>query len=87
VRLLLESTGAGLCLPPGDPDAFLDACRSVLADEGVRRRLVEAAKANAAAFDGPVMTRRYAKLFAAAIDGRAVPAELRPSSDDGTPRA
>jgi L-malate glycosyltransferase len=87
VRLLLESTGAGLCLPPGDPDAFLDACRSVLADEGVRRRLVEAAKANAAAFDGPVMTRRYAKLFAAAIDGRPVPAELRPSSDDGTPRA
>jgi glycosyltransferase involved in cell wall biosynthesis len=41
--------GGGIFVPPGDPAALASALRSLLADEGARRRLGENARARAAA--------------------------------------
>ena len=77
-RLVLEETGAGLCVPADDPDAFTGACRDVLADDELRARLAERARAGCERFDVTVMTKRYAALFDAALEGRAPASALLP---------
>jgi glycosyltransferase involved in cell wall biosynthesis len=42
---------SGLLVPPRDPDALAKGVLSLLRDDGLRRRLGQAAEARAAAFD------------------------------------
>jgi glycosyltransferase involved in cell wall biosynthesis len=76
VRWFLEATGAGLCVPAGDEDAFVAACEEILGDAGVRKRMSEAAAGSAADFDAARMVRRYEEVFEAAIESTPLPIEL-----------
>jgi len=69
VRWVLETTEAGLCVPPSDQTAFEAACRAVLADAALHRRLADRARASRH-FEASTMVDRYEKLFDAAIEGR-----------------
>jgi glycosyltransferase involved in cell wall biosynthesis len=74
----LLSRGGGLCAPPGDLDAFADACLALLSDEGRRREVGARGRTVAGCFDSGVMVRRYMALFEAARAGmspRAVAAQ------------
>ena len=75
VRWFLETTGAGICVPAGDEDAFAAACAEVLGDAALRERLGAAARAGAAEFDAERMVRRYEEVFEAAI--RSAPRPVR----------
>lgn len=68
VRWLLESTGGGICVPPGDEDAFVEACARLLGDEEMRARASQAAERVAGEFDAAKMVRRYERVFEAAIE-------------------
>jgi glycosyltransferase involved in cell wall biosynthesis len=70
VRAILESTGGGVCVPPGDGEAFTAACGRLLEDAALRERLGRQGRAASAGFDADVMARRYAAVFSAAIAGR-----------------
>lgn len=70
VRWLIEETAAGICVGVGDDEAFIAACREVLADGDLRRRLQDAARANVAEFDAPVMVERYERVLADAAASR-----------------
>ncbi|HLM28176.1 MAG TPA: glycosyltransferase [Thermoleophilaceae bacterium] len=54
-----EDTGAGLLVPPEDPEALAGALRGLLDDPGARRRLGEAARAAA---EGPYSWDQVARL-------------------------
>jgi starch synthase len=56
-RELVEDHGAGMLVPPGDPDALAAAIAELLADPDERRRLEERAAAAAA---GPFSWDRIA---------------------------
>jgi glycosyltransferase involved in cell wall biosynthesis len=73
VRWLIEVTGAGLCVPPGDERALVEACSSLLADPAERDRLRAAAADGIAQFDAPLMVSRYERIFAAAIESKPLP--------------
>jgi glycosyltransferase involved in cell wall biosynthesis len=73
---LLESTGAGECVPPGDEEAYLAACAAVLGDAGRRQEIVAAAERAAPAFDAPPMVRRYEEVLEAAVEGAPLPLVL-----------
>lgn len=60
---------AGVCVPPGDPDALREAAVELLGDAALRGRLAAAARARAPGFDAATMVRRYEALFAAARNG------------------
>lgn len=66
VRWLLETSGGGICVPPGDEDAFYAACAELLGDPERRRELAAAALASAPRFDAPAMVSRYEELLTAA---------------------
>jgi glycosyltransferase involved in cell wall biosynthesis len=76
VGWLVETTGAGLCVPPDDESAFCDACARLLADSELRARLAAAGAAAAPRFDAPLMVERYRAVLEAAIDSAPLP-ELR----------
>jgi glycosyltransferase involved in cell wall biosynthesis len=73
VRWLLETTGGGLCVLPGDEDAFVEACGRVLGDAALRERLVEDGTRTVGMFDAPKMVDRYARVFEAAIAAAPLP--------------
>lgn len=76
VRWLIETTGAGICVPPGDQEAFADACEKVLGDPQLRARMAESARSAAAEFDAGKMVRRYEEVLEAAIESSPLPLEL-----------
>jgi glycosyltransferase involved in cell wall biosynthesis len=75
VRWLIETTGAGICVPPGDEGAFADACERVLDDPQLRARMAESARRAAAEFDAGKMVRRYEEVLEAAIEASPLPLE------------
>lgn len=74
VRAVLEETGAGLWAPVGDLQAFVEACRVLLGDEPVRRRMAKAATIGAGRFDAATMSDAYARLFSEVVAARGTPA-------------
>lgn len=66
---LIETTGAGECVPAGDEDAYRAACERVLGDEGRRAEIVAAAERAAPEFDAPRMVRRYEEVLEGAVTG------------------
>lgn len=76
VGWLLEKTGAGICVPAKDEDAFVGACAEVLGDAALRDRLVGAAVASAVEFDAGTMVRRYEDVLEAAIAAAPLPVRL-----------
>ena len=66
---LLERTGAGLHVPPDDPEAFYAACLEVLGEPGVRDRLARAAADARDQIDATTMVRRYEDEFGAVLAG------------------
>jgi glycosyltransferase involved in cell wall biosynthesis len=76
VGWFLRTTGAGVCVPAGDEDAFRRACAEVLEDRELHGRLAAAAESSAAEFDSARMVRRYEEVFEAAIAGAPQPIEL-----------
>ena len=73
VRWLLETTGGGICVPPGSEDAFVEACARLLGDPALRERMVEEGERTVGMFDAPKMVERYAELFEAAISSAPLP--------------
>ena len=66
---LVEVAGeAALSAPARAPDALAAACRSVLADETLRRRLVERGRARAAGFDVASLGRSLLKCYEQALE-------------------
>ncbi|MBX5468687.1 MAG: glycosyltransferase family 4 protein [Thermoleophilaceae bacterium] len=66
---VLRETGAGLVVPPADEAALAAACRAVLSDEPLRRRLAEAAGAARPTLDSAAMVDRYSALIDGALAG------------------
>lgn len=77
IGLTLDSTGAGLHVPPGDSDAFFEACRQVLTDSTLRDGLASRALLSAQNFTVEAMIDRYSELFDAMIERR--PPETLPA--------
>ena len=75
VRWVLETTGAGLCVPSRSQADFETACRDVLTDASLRGRLADRARASRD-FDASTMVDRYEALFEAAIEGRDPPGRV-----------
>jgi glycosyltransferase involved in cell wall biosynthesis len=73
VRWLLETTGGGLCVAPGDEDAFVEACARVLGDAELRARMVEDGARAVGMFDAPKMVERYVRVFEAGIASAPLP--------------
>jgi glycosyltransferase involved in cell wall biosynthesis len=73
---LIETTGAGECVPAGDEEAYRAACERVLGDEGRRAEIVAAAERAAPEFDAPRMVRRYEEVLEAAVVGAPLPLAL-----------
>jgi len=76
VRWLVETTGSGICVPPGDDREFTEACCRLLADPALRGRLSAAAARAARDFDAPKMTRGYEQVFDAAVESSPLPLVL-----------
>lgn len=70
---------AGICLPPGDTEAFTSACAALLGDARERERLGEIGRRRVRDYDSSAMVGRYERLFRGAVDGtpprRAVPVD------------
>jgi glycosyltransferase involved in cell wall biosynthesis len=65
-REIIEPTGAGLLVPPGDPEALAAAVARVLAEADLRRRLVEAGRrAVTARSTYAALAARLADVYAA----------------------
>jgi glycosyltransferase involved in cell wall biosynthesis len=60
---LVESAGAGLAVPPEDPEALAGAFRRLRADPGLRARLGAAGRAAAAGFDRAASVGDWAALL------------------------
>jgi glycosyltransferase involved in cell wall biosynthesis len=73
VRWLLETTGGGVAVPPGDDEAFFDACARLLGDAELRHGMSAAGERAIAAFDAPKMVERYAEVFEACLAGGPPP--------------
>lgn len=67
LRAVIESAGAGIAVPPGDDEAFVAACRSLLASSARRAQLREAALASSARWDVVPMVVGYSRLFDRAL--------------------
>jgi len=67
VGTVLEDTGAGLVVPPDDPEAFYRACHDVLSDAALRERLQVAALSAGPDLDADTMVERYERVFAAVL--------------------
>ncbi len=73
VRWFIETTGAGVCVEPGDEEAFFDACAQILGDPAMRAEMAAAGTKAAADFDAPKMVGRYEQVFEAAIEKAPLP--------------
>ena len=73
VGWLLETTGGGLVVPPGDDEAFFEACARLLGDPELRRETGAAGERSVATFDAPKMVERYAEVFEACLAGTPPP--------------
>lgn len=73
VGWLLETTGGGIVVPPGDDEAFFEACARLLGDPELRRGMSAAGKQAIATFDAPKMVERYAEIFEACLEGAPPP--------------
>ncbi|MEU3449542.1 glycosyltransferase family 4 protein [Streptomyces thermolilacinus] len=62
-REIIKDGEDGLLVPVGDVDAVAAALLRLIEDEGLRRRMGEAALRNARRFDPSVVTERYEALF------------------------
>ena len=76
VPSVLHATGAGLCVPAGDADAFYEASRRLLTDAELRRSMRANALRARWSFDAQVMAERYCALFDGAIEARPLRAVL-----------
>ena len=66
---LVEVAGeAALAAPATDPEALAAACRSLLADEALRRRQIERGRARAAGFDVASLGRSLLKCYEQALE-------------------
>ncbi len=78
VRWLIERTGAGVCVEPGDEDAFderpASRCSATARCAGAspRRRA-----SGVGEFDAPLMVERYERVLEAAADSAPLPRPLR----------
>jgi len=70
VKRLLDETGAGICVGIDDAEALFAACRDILEDESLHRRLSENARENSRRFDAAAMTSDYEALFESVIASR-----------------
>jgi glycosyltransferase involved in cell wall biosynthesis len=78
VRAMVEGSGAGLCVPVGDLDAFTAACRRILSDPALHERLSAGGREASRSFDSGAMVDHYeAVLRAARAHDRSRLAELR----------
>lgn len=73
MRDLIETTGGGECVPPGDEEAYLAACARVLGDPERRAEIVAAAARATPEYDAPLMVRRYQEVLEAAVVGGPLP--------------
>lgn len=73
VRWLIEKTGAGICVEPGDEAAFGHALERLAGDPALRSRLAEATASAAGELDAPLMVERYERIFVAAVDSAPLP--------------
>lgn len=73
VRWLLETTGAGVCVPPGAEDDFTAACAAVLEDPDLRRRMAERGARTVKTFNAPRMVERYEEVFEAVLESAPLP--------------
>jgi glycosyltransferase involved in cell wall biosynthesis len=62
--------GAGLLVPPGNPDALADALGRVLTDAPLRNALVSEARACVAQYDAPQLADRVAEVYRSALLSR-----------------
>jgi glycosyltransferase involved in cell wall biosynthesis len=68
IRPVLELTGGGLLIPPGDDDAFERACRRLFTEPGLHSRLAsEGLNGVRLHFDYRPMVRNYATVLDAAV--------------------
>ena len=67
VGSILRQTGAGICVPVDDAEAFSSACHEVLHDQALHERLAAAATAARERIDAETMVRRYEQLFGAVV--------------------
>ncbi|WP_149183148.1 glycosyltransferase family 4 protein [Streptomyces sp. TRM49041] len=63
-REIIKDGEDGLLVPVGDAGAVADALLRLIEDEGLRRRMGEAALRNAGRFDPSAIAKQYADLFA-----------------------
>lgn len=63
---LLEDTGAGVAVAPGDAEGFVRAAREVLSEPQERARLAAAAARSAERYDATTMIASYERLLLAA---------------------
>jgi glycosyltransferase involved in cell wall biosynthesis len=83
IRRIIELTGGGIVIPPGDDDAYERALRDVLGDPGLRERLAAAAADGGRRhFDYRRMSEEYAAVLAGAVDGTS-PVPLPPAPPAG----
>jgi glycosyltransferase involved in cell wall biosynthesis len=66
--LLEVAAEAALFAPADDPDALAAHCRSLLADESLRTRMVERGRLRAAAFDVATMGRSLMEWYETALN-------------------
>ena len=72
VAYVTDRTGGGVCVPPGDREAFVSACERLLADDGLRAGLAAAGRAAVEEFSGERMALRYSALFEAVLEQRPI---------------
>jgi colanic acid/amylovoran biosynthesis glycosyltransferase len=71
---LVRDGETGLCVPEGDPEALAAALARMLDDQGLRRRMSEAARALIEReFDGHANAARLRQVFAEAVAAQARP--------------
>jgi colanic acid/amylovoran biosynthesis glycosyltransferase len=71
---LVRDGDTGLCVPEGDPEALAAALARMLDDQGLRRRMSEAARALIEReFDGHANAARLRQVFADAVAAQARP--------------
>jgi glycosyltransferase involved in cell wall biosynthesis len=71
LRKVLAS-GAGICVPPNEPEAFANACIALLDDPERWQSAATAAAEASRGFDSAEMVSRYSDLFEAAFANTAV---------------
>jgi glycosyltransferase involved in cell wall biosynthesis len=65
---LVESGRTGLLVPPGQPEALATAMMTMLTDEGLRARVIPAAREHVlAGFDNRALVGQLADIYRAAL--------------------